>query len=53
MEQLDPSRRNFSIKEGRMIDTAMNGQKRVSNVALVTLRGMHPDLQSVNRSGDE
>lgn len=53
MELLDPSGRNFSIKEGRMIDTVMNGQKKVSNVALVTLREMHPDLQSASRSGDE
>jgi hypothetical protein len=53
VELLDPSGRNFSIKEGRMIDTVMNGQKKVSNVALVTLREMHPDLQSASRSGDE
>jgi len=53
VELLDPSGRNFSIKEGRMIDTVMNGQKRVSNVALVTLREMHPDLQSESLSGDK
>jgi hypothetical protein len=53
VELLDPSGRNFSIKEGRMIDTVMNGQKRISNVAHVTLREMHPDLQSASRSGDE
>jgi hypothetical protein len=34
----DPSGRIFSIKIGRIIYTVMKGQKRVSTVALGTLR---------------
>lgn len=43
-ELLDPSRRNFSIKVRRMIDTVMNGKKRTSNIALGTLKEKNPDL---------
>jgi hypothetical protein len=37
-ELLDPSGRNFSIKVGHMIDTVMNGKKRIPNIALGTQR---------------
>jgi hypothetical protein len=55
MEELfDPSRRNFSIKVRRMIDTVMYGKKRIPIIALRTLKEKNPDLhKALSRSGDE
>jgi hypothetical protein len=55
MEELfDPSRRNFSIKVRRMIDTVMYGKKRILIIALRTLKEKNPDLhKALSRSGDE
>jgi hypothetical protein len=55
MEELfDPSRRNFSIKVRRMIDTVMYGKKRIPIIALRTLKEKNPDLhKALTRSGDE
>jgi len=55
MEELfDPSRRNFSIKVRRMIDTVMYGRKRIPIIALKTLKEKNPDLhKALSRSGDE
>jgi len=55
MEELfDPSRRNFSIKVRRMIDTVMYGKKRIPIIALRTLKEKNPDLhKTLSRSGDE